>query len=193
MKCKHCNSKVEKGQKFCTVCGNPIQKNTFLCDLIIAIVLCSIIGWLFLMAQCEKMEEYERQKAIVAQQFSEECPLEMTAMVKDNIIGYPELKCTIKNNTGKDVIAYKMYFIPRDVYGEERNNWQVTNRLTSDDLLKAGASDKGTWSLLDNHIKKGDLYIYSVTFDDGTSWGDRDAIRSYILEYGTSVPVSFEK
>lgn len=193
MRCRNCNTKVEKGQKFCTSCGQPIHKNFSACDFIIAITLCCIIGWFFLNVQLDKIEEREREIAMTEQQFSGECPIEVVAKVEDNLIGYPELRCTIKNNTDKDIIAYKLYFVPKDVYGEERINWKTTNKLVNDDLLKAGTSSKGSWALLDNLIKKGDLYVYSVTFDDGTSWGDKDAYSTDILKYGKSISVSFEK
>lgn len=193
MRCRYCYTKATKGQKYCTACGKPMQRGLAIYEAIIAIVLCSIVGWFCLTIQIEEMEESERAEAITKQQFSEECPIEVTAKVEDNLIGYPMLRCAVKNNSDKDIIAYELYFVPKDVYGEERTNWKVTNKLVSDSLLKAGTSEKASWSLLDELIKKGDLYVYSVTFDDGTSWGDKDAYRTNILKYGKNMSVSFEK
>lgn len=193
MRCRNCYAKAEKGQKFCTSCGQPIQRQLSIYEVVIAIALCCIIGWLGLTIQIDKMDERERKSAMEKQLFSEECPIEITAKVEDNLIGYPELRCVVKNNTDKDIIAYKVYFVPKDVYGEELINWKITNKLVSDDLLEARASSKDSWALLDNLIKKGDLYVYSVTFDDGTSWGNKDAYSTDILKYGKNMPVSFEK
>ena len=60
-------------------------------------------------------------------------------------------------------------------------------------MLKANKSRDVKWSILDREVKKGDLYVYSVTFDDGSSWGDKDIYSKKIKEYGVQIPVSFVK
>ena len=115
------------------------------------------------------------------------------AKVKDNIIDYPELRCNIKNKTGKDIIAYELYFVRKDVYDEEVNSIFTSKKLGGNDMLKANKSRDVKWSILDREVKKGDLYVYSVTFDDGSSWRDKDIYSKKIKEYGVQIPVSFVK
>lgn len=194
MKCKSCGANLAKGQKFCCNCGKKVQRvSSTAIATIIAIVLWSLVGIVFIDDCNKKWEEQERQEKIEQQKFAEECPIEVVAKVKDNIIGYPELSCNIKNKTSKDIIAYELYFVPKDVYDEEVNSIFASRKLYDNDVLKAGKSREAKWGMLDKQVKKGDLYVYSVTFDDGSSWGDKDIYSKKIKEYGAQIPVSFVK
>ena len=111
MKCKSCGTNLAKGQKFCRNCGKKVQRvSSSAIAIIIAIVLWSLVGIVYIDDCNKEWEEQERQEKIEQQKFAEECPIEVVAKVKDNIIDYPELRCNIKNKTGKDIIAYE--YIP---------------------------------------------------------------------------------
>lgn len=194
MKCKSCGTNLAKGQKFCRNCGKKVQRvSSTAIAIIIAIVLWSLVGIVYIDDCNKEWEEQERQEKIEQQKFAEECPIEVVAKVKDNIIDYPELRCNIKNKTNKDIIAYELYFVPKDVYDEEVNSIFTSKKLGGNDMLKANKSRDVKWSILDREVKKGDLYVYSVTFDDGSSWGDKDIYSKKIKEYGVQIPVSFVK
>lgn len=194
MKCKNCGTNLAKGQKFCRNCGKKVQRvSSTAIAIIIAIVLWSLVGIVYIDDCNKEWEEQERQEKIEQQKFAEECPIEVVAKVKDNIIDYPELRCNIKNKTSKDIIAYELYFVPKDVYDEEVNSIFTSKKLGGNDMLKANKSRDVKWSILDREVKKGDLYVYSVTFDDGSSWGERDIYVKEVKKYGTQIPVSFVK
>ena len=194
MKCKSCGTNLAKRQKFCRNCGKKVQRvSSSAIAIIIAIVLWSLVGIVYIDDCNKEWEEQERQEKIEQQKFAEECPIEVVAKVKDNIIDYPELRCNIKNKTGKDIIAYELYFVPKDVYDEEVNSIFTSKKLGGNDMLKANKSRDVKWSMLDREVKKGDLYVYSVTFDDGSSWGDKDIYSKKIKEYGVQIPISFVK
>ena len=120
-------------------------------------------------------------------EFSDECPISVSASVYDNIINFPELKCTFTNNSGKDISAVRIHFVPKDVYGEEIDNIFSTEELYTDETIGANATVSRTWSLLDQSVKSGDVYVYSVYFADGSEWGDRNASENYIKKYGFKV------
>ena len=194
MRCKKCGITLEKGQKFCRNCGQKSQKvSSTVVSTVIVIIFCTLVGAIYVDDCTKKWAEQERQEKIEQQKFLEECPIEVVAKVKDNIIDYPELRCSIKNKTNKDIIAYELYFVPKDVYDEEVSSVFASRKLGDNDVLKAGKSREAKWSMLDREVKKGDLYVYSVTFDDGSSWGDKDVYTKKIKEYGMQIPVSFAK
>lgn len=117
--------------------------------------------------------------------FEGECPVNVTFEITDNIINYPEVHCSFTNLTDKDIAAIQLHFVPLDVYGEEIDNWVFTqNKLYTDAPIPAHGSDSRSWQLLDQKIKMGNLYIYSVYFSDGTEWGDRNASETTIKKYG---------
>ncbi len=124
-----------------------------------------------------------QEKTSVPEEFAGICPVGISSSMYDNIIGATEIKCTFKNNTGKEIAAIKLYFSPRNVYGEEVSTLFTTNELYTDDAIAAGESASKSWQLLDSDIKSGDLYVYSVYFSDGTEWGSKDASVSDIKKY----------
>lgn len=124
-------------------------------------------------------------------EFQDNCPISIEAKMYDNIIGVPELSCNITNNTDKEISAIKLYFSPKDVYGEAVNNILAPNQLYTDEPLLAKSSVTKTWQLLDTSIKSGDLYIYSVYFSDGSEWGNKDAATSDIKKYGYKLETKY--
>lgn len=127
----------------------------------------------------------------VPTEFSDACPVEVSSSMYDNIIGVPEIKCTLKNNTDKEIAAIKLYFVPRNVYGEDVNSIFTTNELYTDNTIAPGASCSRNWQLLDSEIKSGDVYVYSVYFSDGTEWGDKDASVSDIKKYAYKISTKY--
>lgn len=127
----------------------------------------------------------------VPDEFSAEFPISISGKLYDNIIGVPELSLSITNDTNKDISAIKIYFSPKDVYGEEVNGIFATEELYTDNTILAGETVTKTWQLLDSAIKAGDVYVYSVYFSDGTEWGDKDAPVSDIKKYGNKLYVKY--
>lgn len=141
-------------------------------------------------SETTEQEEVKNEPEIPAE-FAGECPVSVSASMYDNIINFPEISCNIRNNTDKEIAAVQLYFLPKDVYGEEVDGIFAQNRLECDTLIAAGSSYTGAWQLIDQDVKSGDLYVYSVYFSDGTEWGDRNASLSKIKEYGLKLQVSY--
>ena len=91
--------------------------------------------------------------------------------------------------SGKEISAVKFYFVPLDVYGEEIKGWTSQNYLYSDTAIPAGGSDSFEYQFIEDSVKKGKLYLYSVYFADGTEWGNKDATKSTILNNGLCITV----
>ncbi len=131
------------------------------------------------------------KKPEIPTEFAEECPVSISVSMYDNIIGFPELSCRIINKTDKEISAIQFYFMPKDVYGEEADGIFAQNKLYCDTPIVAGASYSATWQMLDQSVKSGDLYVYSVYFSDGTEWGDRNAQASKIKKYALKTQASY--
>ena len=205
MFCKNCGKEVDDKAIICVNCGTslkpkkPIFKKWWFW-VIVVFLFFGVIG-----AAASSGEEStdtgssaissntsvvsQVSKPAVPAEFSEECPIEVSASVADNIIGVPELTCNIKNKTDKEIAAVQLYFIPVDVYGEEVNSFLTTNKLYTDNTISAKGSVSRGWQILDQEVKAGNLYIYSVYFTDGTEWGDKDASLSKIKKYGIEITV----
>jgi len=119
----------------------------------------------------------------VPPEFAKEFPITVSPSMYENIIGFPEIKCHISNNTDKEIAAIQLYLLPKDVYGEEVHSIFVTNRLQCDTTIPANGAETFAWQMVEDSIKSGDLYVYSVYFSDGTEWGDRNASISTIKKY----------
>lgn len=140
----------------------------------------------------EKKEEAQTKKEPdIPAEFASECPISVSVSMYDNIIGFPELKCNIKNNTDKEISAIQLYLMPKDVYGEEADGIFAQNKLQSDTPISADGTDTVVWQMIDQSVKSGDLYVYSVYFSDGTEWGDRNAPTSKIKKYAMKMEVSY--
>lgn len=140
----------------------------------------------------EKKEEVQKKKEPeIPVEFANECPISVSVSMYDNIIGFPELKCNIKNNTDKEISAIQLYLLPKDVYGEEADGIFAQNKLQCDTPISANGTDTVVWQMIDQSVKSGDLYVYSVYFSDGTEWGDRNAPTSKIKKYAMKTEVSY--
>ncbi len=126
------------------------------------------------------------------QEFVGECGISANAEMGSSIIDYPELSISIKNDSRKEISAIRFYFVPLDVYGEEIKGWTSQNHLYTDTKIAAGESTSITYQFIEDSIKKGNLYVYSVYYSDGTEWGDREATKSTILQNGMMIEVSGE-
>lgn len=124
-------------------------------------------------------------------EFRDDCPVAIKTKMYDNIIGVPELSCNVTNNSNKEISAIKIYFSPKDVYGEAVNSIFAPSQLYTDEPILAQSSVTKTWQLLDTSIKSGDLYIYSVYFSDGSEWGNKDAATSDIKKYGYKLETKY--
>lgn len=129
------------------------------------------------------------KKNSYADKFSGDCGISATAKMGRDIIGQPTISIDIINNSSKTIAAIQFYFIPLDVYGEERKGIFAQNRLSSNKSINVQESVSGTWQFLDQHVKKGKLLVYSVYFEDGTEWGDRNASDSSARKYGKAIEV----
>ena len=107
-----------------------------------------------------------------------------------SVIGFPELTVSIANTTEKEISAIQFYAIPYDVYGDEITGWTSQKNLYTDKPIKAGASTKVDYQLIEESVKTVKLYVYSVYYADGTEWGDKDAFESEILEKGVPINVT---
>lgn len=103
-------------------------------------------------------------------------------------ISTPYLKIYASNGeAGKTISALKFYVTFYNVYGEEIKSLQAKNYYLADRPYE----QKFTFPFLSG-AKTAKVYLYSVYFDDGTEWGDRNAERNTILECGKEIPVDGE-
>lgn len=130
-------------------------------------------------------------KSDIPKEFNQQLPITISGKMYDNIIGFPELSVTINNTTDKNISAIKLYFSPTDVYGEEITGIFTTNELYTDDTISTGATVSKTWQMLDSTVKSGDVYVYSIYFEDGSEWGNKDAAVSEIKKYAYKFKVKY--
>ena len=131
----------------------------------------------------------------VATKYMGDCGITASAHMSSDIINHPQLKISVRNTSGLNIAAIKFLAIPYDVYGEEIKSFMFTQeRLYTDDLIPSGKREDMTFGpfLLQN-IKKVKLFVYSVYYDNGTEWGDKEASRSEIIKYGKPIEATFEK
>ena len=121
--------------------------------------------------------------------FDTQPQISIVAEMGEDIIGYPKLNATIKNNSSKDIVAIKFYVQYYNVYGEKITSILDANKLYSDNTITSGSTKSLAWTFYENKIKFLDLYLYSVYYSDGTEWGDRNATKSTILSKGWKMRV----
>ena len=203
MFCKKCGKEIDDKAVVCVHCGvavkeqkvkKPLYKKWWFWAAIV-IVFVGIVGSAGSSGDDTKTGTEAPTSSTVSQdntpkvpaEFAGECPIKISATVKDNIIGVPELTCNISNKTDKEIAAVQLYFLPKDVYGKDVNTIFTTEKLYTDEVIGANGSCSRSWSMLDDNIKSGDVYVYSVYFTDGTEWGDKDASNSTIKKYGLKI------
>lgn len=135
--------------------------------------------------------EQPKEKSDVPDEFASECPISVSASLYDTALGLPNLSCSMTNLTDKEILAVKVYFVPRDIYGEEIHYMLTSNKIKFDSPIGAYETDSQFTSLLDDDIKSGEVYVYSVYFEDGTEWGNREASVKNIKKYGVKLPVTY--
>ena len=204
MFCSKCGKEIDEKAIICPGCGSPTKKKKRIFKkwwfwLLIVLVFCITMGAIGSNSSSSSSTGSDPEDSTVSNiqkeetaskiptEFSESCPVTVSASVSDNIIGVPELSCSIKNNTEKEIAAIQLYFAPKDVYGNDVNTIFTTEKLFTDTPIGSKGSCSRSWQMLDNNVKSGDVYVYSVYFSDGTEWGDKTASVSKIKKYGMKV------
>ncbi len=199
MFCKNCGKEIDNKAVVCVHCGvslkvkKPIFKRWWFWVLIVFLFIGAISstgGSDSGSTGGDNAGSVQNQtEPQIPAEFADACPVEVSASISDNIIGVPELSCHITNNTDKEIAAIQFYFFPKDVYGDDVNTIFTTNKLQTDTPIAPQGSCTRGWQLLDQEVKSGELYVYSVYFTDGSEWGDKDASLTKIKKYGVKLSV----
>ena len=198
--CKTCGAEIAASAKACPHCGaknsKPIFKKWWFWVIIVIFIgaIGSSGGNSSSGSTSQAATSGKEQQTTVSTNekvsvFSGDCGISATAEMGNDIIGQPTVSVSITNTTSKNISAIKFYAVPLDVYGEELKGVFATNRLDTDDTIAAGKSDMRTWQFLEDDVKTVKLYVYSVYFEDGTEWGDREATKSVILKNALEIEV----
>lgn len=202
MFCKNCGKEIDKNAVVCVHCGvsvkakKPIFKRWWFWALIACLFIGAVSSGTSSDGDTSSGNNTGNSGAVQNQtevqipaEFAQECPVEVSASISDNMIGVPELSCHIANKTDKEIAAIQFYFMPKDVYGDDVNTIFTANKLQTDTAIAPNGSCTRGWQLLDQDVKSGDIYVYSVYFTDGSEWGDKDASLSKIKKYGIKLAV----
>ena len=200
MFCKKCGNELAEKAVMCPKCGSPVKEKiafykkwwfwVIVGFFVFVIAVGSSGSESGSTSQTEPVQQEVKQPS-VPQEFVGECPITVGASLYDNIIGLPQLECSIKNNTAKEIAAVQFYFVPKDVYGDELDGIFAQNKLYTDSAIAPNGTRKQAWQLLEQEVKSGDVYVYSVYFTDGSEWGDRNATVSKIKAHGLKLSVSY--
>lgn len=207
--CEKCGQQVDDKAVVCVNCGcslakkTPIFKKWWFWTVIVVLVIAIIAGSsgdgesntttgtnntdTSTNQIADNKEENNETK--VEDKFSGDCGITATAEMGSSIINMPTLNVSISNTSEKEISAIKFYFVPLDVYGEEIKGWTSQNYLYTDEAISAGNSNSIEYQFIEDSVKKGKLYVYSVYFADGTEWGNKDATKSTILKKGACITV----
>lgn len=199
--CKTCGKEISSKAKSCPHCGGknkaPIYKKPWLW-IIVFVLLVGIVGASgstdttidttesTISGQATEKSETNTKKPNV---FSGDCGISAIAEMGTDIIGQPTVSVSVTNTSDKKIQAIQFYAIPYDVYNEELKGVFTQNRLSIDNSIASGASDTITYQLIDNQVKTVKLYVYSVYFEDGTEWGNREATKTMIKENAKEIAV----
>ena len=194
--CRHCGAEIASSAKTCPQCGGKNRKPFYKNPLLIALVVIVIIVAAATSGGDKKSGGSDTPNETAAvkidERFAGDCGASVTAEMGSSIIGYPTLRVSVSNTSDKDIAAVKFYFVPIDVYGDEITKWTSQNYLYSDTARPAGGSNSFEYQFIEDSVKKGELYLYSVYFSDGTEWGNKDAGRSTIKDSGLKITVEGE-
>ncbi len=203
--CKVCGREIASHAKSCPHCGAKNKKPAFKTWWFWAIIIVVGIGLIGSMAGGSSSGPGEAapsgnsspgpdtttvSTSAKTTAFSGDCGVSATAEMGVDIIGQPTVTVSVTNTTEKTISAIQFYAVPYDVYGDELTGIFTQNNLYTDDGIVAGASKTASWQFLDDQVKTVKLYIYSVYFNDGTEWGDKDATQSTILKHGLQIEVT---
>lgn len=202
MFCKNCGKEIDKNAVVCVHCGVSLKtpKSIFKRWWFWVLIVCLFIGAVSSGISSDdgvsggdtsgdSTATHSKTEMKIPSEFAQECPIEVSASVSDNVIGVPELSCHILNKTDKEIAAIQFYFLPKDVYGDDVNTIFTSNKLQTDTAIAPNGSCTRSWQLLDQDVKSGDIYIYSVYFTDGSEWGDKDAPITNVKKYGVKLTV----
>lgn len=210
--CETCGAQIAEKASYCPFCGakkkNPVYKRAWLWILaLIAIgnIAANISGngnnnnggnndngnGVVSNSDTSNNSEAKSSGNSKNSAFEGDPGIKVSANLSKSSIDYPELNISITNTTQKDILAVKLYVVYFDVYGEEVKVFSKDQELFTDETIAAGKSGNiSVEHILEKNIKKANLYVYSVYFADGTQWGDKDALKSAILNNGKLIEVS---
>ena len=206
--CKTCNHEIAKNAKACPHCGAKQKKSIFTkwwFWIIIIMIIGIIAGSGGEVSDTPNTPNESSADQTVSQDisngtvnaiesvFAGDSGINASAEIGDSIIGYPEITITITNTTDKEISAIQFYAVPYDVYGEEIKGWTTQEKLYTDTAIPAGKTTTITYQLIENSVKSVKLYLYSVYYEDGTEWGDRNASKKKILEGAPVIEVFVNK
>lgn len=193
--CKNCGQETDEKAIVCVHCGcslkvkKPIFKKWWFWTLIVVVIVCIAAGSAGNSGTTQPMDTDQSNQGTTDTKFDGECGITASAEMGSSVIGMPTLTVSVTNTSEKEISAIQFYFVPLDVYGEEIKGWTSQNELYTDEAIPAGGSNSCEFQFIEDSVKKGNLYVYSVYFADGTEWGNKDATKSTILKKGINIPV----
>lgn len=206
--CKTCNNEIAKNAKSCPHCGAKNKKSIFT-KLWFWFIIILIIGIIASASgpntntvsnpndgslnSTVSKEVGNGTVNSIESVFAGDSGINASAEIGDSIIGYPEITITITNTTDKEISAIQFYAVPYDVYGEEIKGWTTQEKLYTDTAIAAGKTTTISYQLIEESVKTVKLFLYSVYYEDGTEWGDRNATKKSILEGAPVIEVIVNK
>lgn len=179
--CKVCGAKMSSKAKVCPGCGAKNKKPFYTRPwfwIIIVVVILAMAG-----TAGGDEEETTADNEVISSNaiFEGDCGITGSATMGKSILDLPELSVSITNTSDKNIAAIQFWAVPLNVYGEELDNWSSQKELYTDETIPAGESTKVSFQLIDDEVKSVKLYVYSVYYEDGTEWGDRNADEKDII------------
>lgn len=104
------------------------------------------------------------------------CPVKIisTSPVEhDEYSNYKDVHSVWKNVSKKTISAIRFRWTGINAFGEPADMGSSTGIGAgfTDDILRSGKSDNGTWEILSKDLKKiTKAWVYEVAFEDGTKW-----------------------
>jgi hypothetical protein len=119
-------------------------------------------------------EHYDNAQKVIANA-QENCPVKIITAkpVQEDYSNYKSVYISYKNVSKKTITGIKFKWEGINVFGEPADMGATggTGGGFTDDKLRAGRSDNGTWNILSRDLKKvTKAWVYEVAFDDGTKW-----------------------
>ncbi len=121
--------------------------------------------------------------------FANPMPIEISGKMDKDILGFPLVSFNIKNTTDKDILAMQFYFVPQNVYGETVDSMMINNKLEYTDCITVGTSQSINFQIIDNDVKFGTAYLYSIYYSDKTEWGNKNASKDDIMKYAYKINI----
>jgi hypothetical protein len=131
-------------------------------------------------AELKKLKQQEEEKREIARikKFNltpYNCPLQIyDYIIKENIIGIPEVTLYYRNRGSKRIIAFNINIYCYNIYDEPVNyplGSNIFRGITQDEDLEPGETGSSTWSLTFFDLtKKVKIKVTKILFSDGTRW-----------------------